>query len=144
MSVKTTIFAASIGQRRGTASSEARITPVEYSVAISSTPRTAMVSWPRPMPAPKMKPTGSATIVASLAGARGPVQCDTDSQLSRAVRPTVMITNSISVQTVDRTDRILVHSASMRRPKPAGPPRRAGAVSRWPDVAMALIGRSRQ
>ena len=56
------------GQHRpaaGTASSEARITPVEYSVAITSTPRTAMVSWPRPMPAPKMKPTGSATIVAS-------------------------------------------------------------------------------
>ena len=56
----TIALAASTGIRRGTASSEARITPVEYSLVMTSTPRTQMASWPSPIPVPRMKPTGSA------------------------------------------------------------------------------------
>ena len=77
-----------MGSRLGTASSEERITPVEYSVVITSTPSTQMVSWPRPMPAPRMKPTGLATMVASRSAACGPVQCDSVSQVNSAVKPT--------------------------------------------------------
>ena len=58
---KTTPLAISIGIRRGTASSDARITPVEYSVVMTSTPRTQIASWPRPNP-PRMVLTGSAMI----------------------------------------------------------------------------------
>jgi len=45
--------------RFGTASSEARIAPVEYSLLITITPSTQMASWPRPSPAPKMTAVGS-------------------------------------------------------------------------------------
>ncbi len=115
----TTALAASIGSRFGTASREARITPVEYSVAISSTPSTAIASWPRPVPAPSMKLTGSAMIVALRCAARGPVQLSTVSQVNSAVKPMVTTTKTMSVQIVERTERIFVHSLSSRWPKPA-------------------------
>ena len=110
----TTALAVSIGIRLGTASREARITPVEYSVEISSAPSTAIASWPRPVPAPRMKFTGSATIVASRVAARGPFQLATVSQVNSAVKPTVTTTKTISVQIVERTERIFVHSRSSR------------------------------
>ena len=90
------------------------MTPVEYSVVITSTPSTQMVSWPSPMPAPRMKPIGLAATVAFRSAACGPVQLATVSPVNSAVKPTVRTTNSSRVQTVDRTERIFVHSASMR------------------------------
>src|SRR6185437_5966157 len=146
----TTILAVSIGHRRGTASSEARMTPVPYSVVISSTPSTQMVSWPRLMPAPMMKLTGSAEIVASLVTWLGPeFQLAEISDVSSTSKPTVTATNAISVQTVERTERILVHSEASRRPKPLTPP--AGAVPRAGALAGtglvgagAVTGRSRR
>src|SRR6185437_10332899 len=46
--------------------------------------------------------------------ARGPFGLCTTSAVSRAVSPTVITTNSNRVHTVERTDRILVHSARSR------------------------------
>jgi hypothetical protein len=42
---KTTHLAASIGSRAGTARSVDRIMPVEYSLVMTNTPRTQIVSW---------------------------------------------------------------------------------------------------
>ena len=114
----TTTLAASMGSRLGTASSEARMTPVEYSVVMSRAPSTQIVSWPSPIPAPRMKPTGFLITLASRAAACGPVQLDTVRKVNSSVNPTVRTTNSSSVQIVERTERILVHSASIRWPKP--------------------------
>src|ERR1700761_7543809 len=58
MAVNTAALAASIGSRFGTASSDARIAPVEYSLLITITPSTQMASWPRPNPAPKISAVG--------------------------------------------------------------------------------------
>ena len=55
----TTDLAASTGSRCGTASSDARMAPVEYSLLITITPSTQRASWPRPSPAPKMTAVGS-------------------------------------------------------------------------------------
>src|ERR1700761_6225117 len=106
----TSALAASIGIRRGTASSEARITPVEYSVVTTSTPSTAMASCPSPIPVPMMKPTGSDRALASREAACGPYQCDSLSQAISAVKPIHTTTKTASVQTVERTERIFVHS----------------------------------
>ena len=116
-------MAASTGSRRGTASSEARITPLEYSLVMTSTPSTPMASCPRPIPVPRMKPTGSDRALASRAAARGPYQFDSVSQAISAVKPTHTTTKMTSVQTVERTERILVHSARSRPAKPAWRPR---------------------
>ena len=51
VSAKTAIFAHSTGRRFGTAPSEARIIPVEYSPLITSTPRTPIASCDRLTPA---------------------------------------------------------------------------------------------
>ena len=51
MSANTTIFAHSTGSRFGTAPSEARIIPVEYSPLITSTPSTPIASCDRLTPA---------------------------------------------------------------------------------------------
>src|SRR5580704_17245113 len=104
----TTHLAVSIHSRRGTASSEARMTPVEYSVVITSTPSTQSVSWPRPSPAPRMKPTGSVATDTSRDAACGPLQSDAVSDVNSVVKPRVITTKMISVQNVDRTERILV------------------------------------
>ena len=91
--------------------------------------RTQMASCPSPIPVPRMKPTGSAMALASRAAALGPYQCDSVSQVISAVRPMHTTTKMTSVQTVERTERIFVHSARIRlvnlawRPAagPAGP-----------------------
>ena len=83
---------------------------------------------PGPSPAPRMKFTGSAMIVALRVAARGPVQLATVSQVNSAVKPMVTTTKMISVQTVERTERIFVHSLSSSRPKPVA--RSAGGSGR--------------
>ena len=117
---KTSALAASIGVRRGTASSDARMTPVEYSLVMTSTPRTQMVSWPNSSPDPRIVLTGSALICARDAA---PLlsHCRMVSQVNRPVKPKVTTTSRTSDQTVERTDRIFVHSDSSRRPNPAAP-----------------------
>ncbi len=40
----------STGSRRGTAARVERIIPVEYSPAVTRTPRTPSASWPKPVP----------------------------------------------------------------------------------------------
>ncbi len=115
----TTIFAISIGIRRGTASSDALITPVEYSLVITRMPSTQIVSWPSPIPAPRMKPTGSVVIATSPPPDPRLPQLATTSAVRPAVSPTVSTTNKIRVQSVERTDLILVHSASISPPNAA-------------------------
>src|ERR1019366_5756266 len=56
--VKTTALAPSMGNRRGTASSEALITPVEYSLVSTRTPRTQTASCPNSSPEPRIVLTG--------------------------------------------------------------------------------------
>src|SRR5262245_8668224 len=63
-----------------------------------------------------MKATGSAMIRRLRSSARGPFQLATISSVRPAVSPTVSTTNRISVQTVERTERIFVHSAASRPP----------------------------
>jgi len=60
-------------------------------------------------------------MVASRAAACGPFQCEAVSQLSSAVMPMLTTTNAASVQTVERTERIFVHSACIRFTNPAWP-----------------------
>src|SRR6202167_3221702 len=107
----TAALAASTGIRRGTASSEARITPGEYWLVMTSTPGTQMASCPSPTPVPRMKPTGSEMTLMSRDAARGPYQCDSVSQAISAGSPTHTTQKITSVQTVERTERIFVHSA---------------------------------
>ena len=107
-----------MGSRLGTASSEARMTPVEYSVVISSTPEHADGELAQPEPGAEDEADGSPRSTRVPGRRRGPSSRDTVSHVNRAVSPRVTTTNSSSVQIVERTERILVHSASIRRPKP--------------------------
>src|ERR1022692_201457 len=141
---KTAALAASMGIRLGTASSDALITPVEYSLEITSTPSTQMVSCPNSSPEPRIWLTGSAATWARWL-APDLSHPSTVSQVNRPVNPSVTITSRVSDQTVDRTDRIFVHSASIRWPNPgplAGCP---GGAAGWRDTeGGAVICRSRQ
>ncbi len=65
-SAKMSALAVSIGIRRGTASSDERIAPVEYSLLITITPSTHMASWPSPNPAPNSTAVGSVSSVTWL------------------------------------------------------------------------------
>src|ERR1700761_1212887 len=56
---------------------------------------------------------------------------------TRVEKPMVTITKASRDHTVDRTDRILVHSASSRRPKPSPEDPVAGMLST--DVAGAMV-----
>src|SRR5690349_22043386 len=89
--VKATILAASIGHRLGTASSDARIIPVEYSLESTSTPSTQMVSWPNPRPTPRIEATGSLVTCARVA-ASVLAQPATVSAVISTVNPIVTIT----------------------------------------------------
>ena len=71
-----------------------------------------------------MKLTGSVMMPPALARRRPLFSAFSVSQVSRPVSPRLTTAKMISVHTVDRTERIFVHSASIRPPKPA---RRAGA-----------------
>ena len=115
----TTALAASTASRRGTASSDARITPVEYSLVMVSAPSTQIASWPKDRPVFRMNPAGSAASEAPRRGARPVCMACTVSQVNSAVRPSVRTTKITRDHRVDRTDLILVHSASITWPKPA-------------------------
>ncbi|GGT90305.1 hypothetical protein GCM10010208_11520 [Actinomadura livida] len=83
--MNTRALAHSIGSRRGTASSVARIMPVEYSAEITRTPRTQTTSWPK-NPLPRMKLTGSPVIAARSPSAAS--SHDAEMRLtSRVVKP---------------------------------------------------------
>src|SRR6266536_1082999 len=124
---KTTDLAASIGTRCGTASRLARIMPVAYSLAITRTPRTQIASWLSWKPEPRIVLTGSAMSWRCWLGS-ALLHCDTVSQVSSAVKPRVSTTSSPSEATVERTERIFVHSDSSSRP--AGPGVVLDAVAR--------------
>ena len=74
------------------------------------------------------------TTLAFRSAARGPFQLATVSHVNSAVRPSVITTNRVSVQTVERTERIFVHSAlirsraRVRRPAAGRGGTRAGAA----------------
>src|SRR6202035_4016402 len=88
------------------------------------------------MPAPMMKFTGSARIVASRDRWLGPLsQLAEISAVNSTVKPMVTTTNAISVQTVERTERTLVHSETSRWPKPPTPPDGVG-----PSVGVLAAG----
>src|SRR5580698_8838667 len=104
---KTTILAAIMGTLRGTASRDARITPVEYSVEMTSTPSTQMASWPKLTPAARMTPAGSTVSVARRPG--GSVFHEwLKTSVSAKVSPMVTTTKATRHHTVERTDRIFV------------------------------------
>src|SRR5215469_15230509 len=78
-----------------------------------------MASWPRPRPVPRMKLTGSVTIPDERASPLPLFSAFRVTQVNRAVSPRLTTTKMISVQTVDLTERIFVHSASITPAKPA-------------------------
>jgi hypothetical protein len=90
-----------------------------------------------------MKPTGSEMALESRDAALGPYQCVSVSQAISAVKPTHTTTKMTSVQTVERTERIFVHSA---RNRPANPAWRPAAGSASPRVGVTgdvvVIGHS--
>src|SRR3984957_209393 len=122
---KTVALATSIGIRRGTASRDARVTPVEYSLDITRTPRTQMVSWPNSSPEPRIVLTGSDMIWARCEGSLL-VHCRMVSQVNRPVKPKVTTTSSASDQRAERAERFWAHAEGGGRPTPA-PRDRAGA-----------------
>src|SRR6185437_14177322 len=69
-------------------------------------------------------------------------QVVTTSAVMPAVSPTVSTTNRISVQTVERTDRILVHSALSSPANLATGDRADPAVSLLPSGNTVIIGHS--
>jgi hypothetical protein len=127
---KTPSLPASSRIRSGTAVSEERIAPVEYSLVTTSTPSTAIASWPSPSPE-RLVATGSKW-ARSLADALG--QAWLVPQLARIPMPMVRTITASSVQPVERTERSFVHSecSTLGRvaPAPAEPPdSREGAVA---------------
>src|SRR6266567_2874347 len=99
----TTDLAASMPARRGTASSDDRISPEEYSLEMIRTPSTQMASCPKPSPVPRMVATGSATVCARCSGRA----CDQLAAISHEispVKPRVTTTKTTSDQMVERTD----------------------------------------
>ncbi|MGY3679658.1 hypothetical protein ACVWXU_003281 [Streptomyces sp. TE33382] len=93
--------------RWGTAASEVRIMPELYSVPTTSTPKTTIASWPRIMPE-KLTKVGSK--VARSTSVRLSNWAFITAQ-SAAPIATVTPNAQISVQVVEETVRILVHSA---------------------------------
>ena len=93
---KTSALAASIGVRRGTASSDARMTPVEYSLVMTSTPRTQMVSWPNSSPDPKDRAHRVGHDRRTRCGI-APSHWRMVSQVNRPVKPKVSTTSRTSV-----------------------------------------------
>src|SRR5215472_17547359 len=123
--VNTTALAASIGVRRGTASTLEEIMPVAYSLVITSAPSTQSGISPKPSAAAR-KPVGSAAyvcLVASLVVLQFAIAMPT----IRVLRPTPATTRAASDQAVDRTERSFVHSERSSRAKPEDPD--AGARS---------------
>ncbi len=60
--------------------------------------------------------------------------------MNSTVKPMVTTTNAIRVQTVERTERILVHSETSRWPKPFTPPDGVGPRSGAPATGLAGAG----
>src|SRR5580700_550641 len=103
MAANTAALAASIGSRFGTASSDARIAPVEYSLLITITPSTQMASWPRPNPAPKISAVGSVTSVTWFGWLPGAFHCRDTTLAISVLNPIARNTNAKSDQRVERT-----------------------------------------
>ena len=86
-----------------------RIVPLANSPVIASTPKTAIASWPKIVPA-------SDWLVGSQmarSAAENDDQCAAVTAHNSAARPIVDTTIAASVQPVDRSDRSLVHSAAI-------------------------------
>src|SRR5579862_4427717 len=122
MAANTAALAASIGSRFGTASSDARIAPVEYSLLITITPRTQRASWPRPNPAPKISAVGLVTSVTWLGWLPGAFHWRDTTLATSVLKPIATATNAKRDQRVERTERIFVHSAVSRPAVTASPP----------------------
>jgi len=103
---KTAALAHSTGSRRGTAAKVARIIPVAYSPVISSTPSTPIASWARNTPA-RLTPVGSNP--AASCGSRGG-QCAAMTDGTSRLKPRMNTTAASSENTVERSERSLVHS----------------------------------
>src|SRR4051794_37914152 len=150
-SANTVDFANSIGNRFGTASRLARIMPVEYSLAMTMTPRTQIVSWLNWKPAPRMKLTVSST-TDCRSDASVSVHWAAVSPVISVVKPIVRTNSNTNAQIVDRTERIFVHSDVMSRLNatgegggPAAPTRGAVAVvTTTPFRAAQSPGRPRR
>src|SRR5579859_6821892 len=102
--------------RRGMTVSDVLIIPVEYSDVMISAPSTTMMSWPRNTRPNRLFWTGSNV---ALSEADRLLQCDLVTAAISAPSPTLTTTSASSVQYVDRTDLILVHSDRSTPPSPA-------------------------
>src|SRR5260221_12266658 len=92
-----------------------------------------------------MKPTGSSRTLAFRSAALGPFQLAAVSHVNSAVRPMVITTNRTSVQTVERTERIFVHSALSRLPARVWLAAGGTASTRaWAAGGLGFIGHSRR
>jgi hypothetical protein len=100
-----------------------------------------MASWPSPSPVPRMKLTGSVTMPDPRASLLPVFSAFGVSQVNRPVSPRLTTTKAASVHTVARTDRIFVHSASIRSAKRARWAAGAGGGAAAEDAERALCGR---
>ena len=106
-------MAHSTGSRFGTAAKVERIIPVEYSAVITRTPSTPIKSWASITPV-RLMATGS--VPKSASGPSSPVvMAPVLVSAATAPKPTTTTTVASSVYTVDRSDRILIHSETITR-----------------------------
>src|SRR5438105_10803424 len=127
----TSALAAYTTGRRGIAQSDVRIIPVEYSEVNVIAPSTTMTSWPR-----KNSPARLVWVASKVAWSPGDIwfQCDAVAAEIAPPRPMLTASSTSSVQYVDRTERILVHSESSAPRSPDRPVAGGSAV-----VVMAAI-----
>src|SRR5258708_7503760 len=130
----TMTLAASISSRLGTASSEDRIAPVVYSLENTMTPRTLAAGSPTKKPGPKISPVGADSAYASAGCGPGWPQLWCRTTAKSVLKPMATTTNAARDHTVERTERILVHSAAsspVHGTLAARPPGRAGLGASW-------------
>ena len=118
--------------RRGWLVKLVRIIPVEYSAVIAIAPKTTRTSWPR------NRPLRVFDVRSSWARSAGEA-CVALPQANRTDSPTATPTVARSVQKVERTLRILVHSERSAPAKSARGPFSGRAGERWrPGAGVAL------
>ena len=71
------------------------MTPLEYSLVMTSMPSTPMASCPRPIPVPRMKPTGSA--MALISGPTVRRGCGAESSAPAAIGTMRPVTEAIKL-----------------------------------------------
>src|SRR5690242_1891922 len=108
---------------------DVRIIPVVNSEVIASAPKTTMTSWPNINP--RMDSTGTSIRARACA-----VSCEVLPQANRVEKPTLTAIVATSVQKVERTVRILVHS-ERRAPRKSA---RTGVAGRVAEVRRAGAG----